>query len=192
MDKLVELVSKSSTLQWVMVGFIALITIMIVVLFIQYNIDRYKGRHAKFLWFEVNAVQPQNKPDVETIVPEPRINAKNVNTGNNYGEIGDKYTGLKQRMVTQDDVNFLSNEIKQFSGRYADKINPAHITLGFPGCKETTNLANQITPFLQKMGFENIIRVNLQTHGSLGIKFAISNAPDNSMMIEIRPADNVA
>src|SRR5690606_29460067 len=121
----------------------------------------------------------------------PNITGKNINTGQNYGEIGDKYTGLKQREVTQEDVQYLTREIDKFSKKYADKINRSHITLGYPGCKETTNLANQIYPVLQRMGFNKIEVCILQTFGVVGRKFGVSNAFDDSIMIEISPAENV-
>jgi hypothetical protein len=41
------------------------------------------------------------------------------------------------------------------------------------------------------MGFNKIEICTLQTFGVIGRKFGVSNAPDNSIMIEIFPADNV-
>lgn len=190
MDKFLDLVSSNQVLLWITVGLLFILALMLIVLFVQYNIDRARGRHAKFLWFEVNAVQPYSTP------PEPQsqqttINGKNVNTGTNHGEIGDKYTGLKQREVTQEDVDYLQREISRFSTEYSDKIVRSHITLGYPGCKETTALANQLVPTLQKMGFNKVVPMTLQTFGVIGRKFGVSNAPDNSLMVEIYPADNV-
>lgn len=190
MDRLIELLLTSQALQWVVIGVFLLVAAMLLILFVQYNIDRAKGRHAKFLWFEVNAMPPQSAKE-EKAAPQPNITGKNINTGQNYGEIGDKYTGLKQREVTQEDVQYLTQEIETFSNRYAEKINRSHITLGYPGCKETTNLANQLYPVLQRMGFNKIEICTLQTFGVVGRKFGVSNAPDNSIMIEIFPADNV-
>lgn len=190
MNRLIELLLTSQTLQWVVIGVFLLIAAMLLILFVQYNIDRAKGRHAKFLWFEVNAMPPQSARE-EKATPQPNITGKNINMGQNYGEIGDKYTGLKQREVTQEDVQYLTQEIEKFSNRYAKKINRSHITLGYPGCKETTNLANQLYPALQRMGFNKIEICILQTFGVAGRKFGVSNAPDNSIMIEIFPADNV-
>jgi len=152
MDRVIELLLTSQALQWAVLGVLLLAAAMLLILFVQYNIDRAKGRHAKFLWFEVNAVRPQSTKEE---APQTSITGKNVNTGQNYGEIGDKYTGLKQREVTQEDVRYLTQEIEKFSKKYADKINRSHITLGYPGCKETSNLANQIYPVLQRMGFNS-------------------------------------
>lgn len=190
MDRFIELVLASQMLQWVAVGVLLLIATMLLILFVQYNIDRARGRHTKFLWFEVNAVQPQSIKE-EQVAHQPSIIGKNINTGQNFGEIGDKYTGLKQREVTQEDVQYLTLEIDKFSKKYADKINRSHITLGYPGCKETTNLANQIYPVLQSMGFNKIEVCMLQTFGVVGRKFGVSNGFDDSIMIEIYPADNV-
>lgn len=191
MDTIIDLVFSNQIMQWVVIVVLSVITIMFFILFIQYNIDRSKGRHAKFLWFEVNAVQPPSKVSEEPKVSNTTINGKNINTGTNFGEIGDKYTGLKQREVTQEDINFLQKEIQRFSTENAGKLINSHITLGFPGCKETTNLANQVYALLQQMGFKHIVPMNLQTYGVIGRKFGVSNAPDNSLMVEIFPADNV-
>ncbi|MBA1276159.1 MULTISPECIES: hypothetical protein [Pseudomonadaceae] len=190
MDRLIELVLTSQALQLVVIGVFLLIAAMLLILFVQYNIDRAKGRHAKFLWFEVNAMPPQSAKEEKT-AHHPNITGKNINTGQNYGEIGDKYTGLKQREVTQEDVQYLAQEIEKFSNRYSEKLNRSHITLGYPGCKETTNLAGQVYLVLQRMGFNKIEICTLQTFGVAGRKFGVSNAPDNSIMIEIFPADNV-
>lgn len=190
MDKFFDLISSNHILLWISAGCLVILTLMFVLLFVQYNIDRARGRHAKFLWFEVNGVQPYNTPP-ETQSQQATINGKNVNTGTNHGEIGDKYTGLKQREVTQEDVEYLQCEISRFSTEYSGKIVSSHITLGYPGCKETTALANQAVPILQKMGFNKIVPITLQTFGVIGRRFGVSNAPDNSLMVEIYPADNV-
>ncbi|GHE22039.1 hypothetical protein [Halomonas urumqiensis] len=191
MDRVIELLLTNQALQWAVLGVLLLAATMLLILFVQYNIDRAKGRHAKFLWFEVNAVPPPQSAIEKQEAPQPSITGKNVNTGQNYGEIGDKYTGLKQREVTQEDVQYLTQEIEEFSKRYAGRINRSHITLGYPGCKETTNLAKQLYPVLKRMGFNKIEVCTLQTFGVAGRKFSVSNAPDNSIMIEIFPADNV-
>jgi len=189
MDRLIELLIASEVFQLVTISVFLLIAAMLLILFVQYNFDRAKGRHAKFLWFEVNALPPQSAKEEKTA--SQLITGKNINTGQNFGEIGDKYTGLKQREVTQEDVQYLTQEIEMFSKKYAEKINRSHITLSYPGCKETTKLASQIYPVLQRMGFNKIEICTLQTFGVVGRKFGVSNAPDNSIMIEIFPADNV-
>ncbi|EJL6746682.1 hypothetical protein NMR85_004007 [Vibrio alginolyticus] len=200
MDKIVVLIEKHEIFQWVLICILVLIFIMLITFFIQYNIDRVKGRHAKFLWFEVNAnhsriKEPETKDSPHETTQEPRpisnVSGKNVNTGTNYGEIGDKYTGLKQRDITSNDIAYLKNEIESFRNKYADRINGNHITVGFPGCKETTNLVHQLIPILNDLGFKNIQRMNLQTYGVVGQKFGVSNAPDDSLMVEVFPADNV-
>ncbi|MBI6406774.1 MULTISPECIES: hypothetical protein [Proteus] len=190
MDKIIELIITNQIFQWMIVGIILVVVVMFVTLFIQYNIDRVKGRYAKFLWFEVNRGWFPSDKEKQTAI-KSSLTGKNINTGQNYGVIGDKYTGLKQREVTSEDVQYLAQDIAKFSKKYADKINHSHITLGYPGCKETTNLANQLHPILKEMGFNKIKECNLQTYGAVGRKFGVSNAPDNSIMIEIFPADNV-
>lgn len=189
MDKLLVKILESNLLLIVALGLLAIVAIMIIILFIQYQIDRAKGKHAKFLWFEVNATQP---PASEAIKPtQPTIIGKNVNTGNNHGQIGDQYTGLKQRELTQSDAEFLKQEIENFSAKYADKINRSHITIGFPGCKETTYLANQAEGLLKHLGYNNFQTMTLQTWGVIGKNFGVSNAPDNTIMVEVYPPDNV-
>lgn len=190
MDKFIELVSSNQALVWSTTVALVIATLMLVVLFFQYNIDRARGRHAKFLWFEVNAVQPYHPPPAPQ-PHQPIINGKNVNTGINHGEIGDKYTGLKQRQVTPEDLEYLQREISRFSTEHFDSLVRSHITLGYPGCKETTALANQLVPMLKNLGFHKIEPMNLQTFGMAGAKFGVSEAPDNSLMVEIYPADNV-
>lgn len=189
MDKFYDLIISNEIIQWILIGFLLLIALMLIILFIQYNIDRAKGRHAKFLWFEVNAGQSlhdKHKQDLGT-----SVHGKNINTGDNYGSIGDKYTGLRQREVTQDDIVLLTNEIRSFAEKHSNEIIETHITLGFPGCKETTNLANKLYPILNRMGYMKIQRCTLLTFGVTGKKFGVSNAFDNSIMIEIYPPDNV-
>ncbi|WP_332406178.1 hypothetical protein MRN18_15480 [bacterium 19MO04SH03] len=200
MDKVIVLIEKYEVLQWALLVILCLIFIMLITFFIQYNIDRSKGRHAKFLWFEVNAghdritepeTQEQSSKNIRDSISTGSVSGKNVNNGTNFGEIGDKYTGLKQRDITRDDIVYLENEIKSFMDKYADRINSNHITIGFPGCKETTNLVHLLIPVLNSFGFKNIQCMNLQTFGVVGKKFGVSNAPDNSLMVEVFPADNV-
>src|SRR5690554_3082179 len=98
MDKVIELLFTSHTHQWLVVGLFVLIAVLLLTFFVQYNIGRAKGRHVKFLWFEVNAIPPQPARKEQAESPSTHINGKNINTGQNYGEIGDKYTDLKQRV----------------------------------------------------------------------------------------------
>jgi hypothetical protein len=163
--------------------------IMLVVLFIQYNLDRRTGRHAKFLWFE-------SKPAPETAQPaasgEAKYeNSKNINEGTNVGRIGDEYTGIEQRTVTNGEIERLVRDIKAFQQRYATKIKEDYITLGYPGDKESTLLTEQIAAGLHANGYTDIRSVTLVTYGVIGKKFSVSNAPDDSVMVEIFPADNV-
>ena len=186
------------------------------ILFIQYNIDRNKGVHAKFLWFEtniqrnqvdstninsaqtdpvkndINVSQGEHKEKISIQSPEKQhIQAKNVNTGNNFGNIGDTYTGIEQRHISENEMEDIISQIKKFESDYSDKINRSHLTIGYPGDKETKILANEIYKGLLKRNVTNVETMMLMTYGVSGKKYGISNAPDNSIMIEIYPADNV-
>ena len=119
------------------------------------------------------------------------INAKNENTGTNNGSIGDIYTGIPQRIFNDDDKRNILSQINQFKSDYSDKIVSTHITIGFPGDKESESFAKQIAEFLSTKGYGNIRPMILQTYGIHGKRFGVSNAPDNSIMIEVYPADNV-
>ena len=131
----------------------------------------------------------KNKKTKNKTLKKNRTNAngKNINTGTNHGIIGDQYTGLKQREITQEDVDFLTNEIAKFSQKNSEKINKSHITIGYPHCKETTYLAQKTHQLLTLMGFKHIETLTLQTFGRTGKTFGVSNAPDNSIMVEIYP-----
>lgn len=189
MDKAIEIIMGNAAIQWTAIAIAGALTLILLILFIQYNIDRARGRHAKFFWVEVNATKDPIPQPYEP--PSPTITGKNINTGTNHGSIGDHYSGLKQRNITQEDIDSISAEINEFSRRHADKINKSHLTIGYPMCKETTNLANQIYPHLQKMGYPKIIGMFLQSYGSTGKMLGVSYAPDNSLMVEIYPPDNV-
>lgn len=119
------------------------------------------------------------------------INAKNVNTGVNTANIGDTYTGIQQRHFSEDDIQELLSQIATFEKNNRDLINHNHLTIGFPGDKETKTLALELVEILNGKGYKNIQPFMLQTYGVTGKLFGVSNAPDNSIMIEIYPADNV-
>ncbi|WP_411566468.1 hypothetical protein ACLIN3_09290 [Pseudomonas orientalis] len=191
MEKIYELLLGSSVLQWIAISLIAMLTIMFVTFFVQYNIDRANGKHAKFLWFEVNDIPKPSIEQPDKTNPLTSIHGKNINTGTNLGSIGDQYVGLKQREITKNDIEYLKDEIHNFSQKHSEKILKSHITVGHPHCKETSNLAKKIYTALQEMGFNNIRTISLHTHGAIGKKFEITNAPDNSIMVAIYPPDNV-
>jgi len=191
MEKTLEIILTDTTLKLIALGLVLLITAMLITFFIQYNLDRAKGRHARFFWFEVNGTQKPKDEKQNTQKNRTNANGKNINTGTNHGIIGDQYTGLKQREITQEDVDFLTNEIAKFSQKNSEKINKLHITIGYPHCKETTYLAQKTHQLLTLMGFKHIETLTLQTFGRTGKTFGVSNAPDNSIMVEIYPPDNV-
>jgi len=117
--------------------------------------------------------------------------SKNVNLGTNYGHIGDRYSGIKQRTFTEYELNSLIQEIESFSEKYGEKINKNHITIGFAGDKESLILANKVAEGLTKKGYEKIEVMTLITYGVTGKKVGVSNAPDDTILIEIFPSDNV-
>lgn len=224
MDWLNELL-KQPIIKWTIFVILVIFAGFIIIFFIQYNIDRTKGKHAKFLWFESNIPTTENytltdtkgrnnelqnhkKAKVENVNPPPDntaeknvnlkpkeenvtiTNSKNVNTGKNYGNIGDTYTGIEQRHFTNQDAKELIVDIEQFKIKYKDKIDSSHITIGYPGDKESKIVAAEAEQILKKNGFPNIQISILKTYGVTGKLFGISNAPDNSILVEIFPADN--
>lgn len=184
MEKLIDAFSNTE----IRVVIISAIGIGLLLL-ILHIINWKKGKHSKFLWFEANG----NNSEQEEIVEQNSFNnCKNINMGVNHGQIGDTYNGIKQREFTASDKALILQDISNFKNKYKDKINSDHITIGYPGCKETSFLADQIQLFLIQNGFKKIEKMCLMTHGVIGKKFGISNAPDNSILIEIYSPDNVA
>lgn len=118
------------------------------------------------------------------------IYGKNINTGENYGHIGDKYEGIKQRVFTVEDFESLRSQINEFKSKYSDKINDDHITIGNPGDKESTVYSQQIYNALTQNGF-NVEIMTLQTFGYVDKDFSVSNAPDDTVLVEVFQAPNV-
>lgn len=121
---------------------------------------------------------------------EKFIYGKNINTGNNYGHIGDQYKGIEQRIFTESDNEQLLKEINEFQERYSDKINESHLTIGNPGDKESTIYCQQINNALKKAGY-NVQIMGLMTQGFMDKNFSVSNAPDDTVLIEVFQAPNV-
>lgn len=119
------------------------------------------------------------------------IAGKNINTGTNYGHIGDVHKGIEQRHFSENDAVRLVDEIQKFRKQHANEINHSHITIGYPGDKESTIVAQEAEKILRARGYSNIEAMILVTYGTSGKLFGISNAPDNSVLVEIYPADNV-
>lgn len=125
-----------------------------------------------------------------TMSEEKFFFGKNINTGNNYGHIGDKYEGTKQRIFTEEDYSKLINQIEDFNKKNASKINHSHITIGNPGDKESTIYSNQIYDALTHFGHK-VEMSSLQTFGYVDKNFSVSNAPDGTILIEVFQAPNV-
>lgn len=115
---------------------------------------------------------------------------KNINTGNNYGHIGDNYNGIRQRIFTREDLKGLIDEINDFKEKYSGKINPNHLSIGNPGDKESTIYCQQIYNALTENGF-NVEIMGLMTMGFVDKNFSVSNAPDNTILIEVYKSPNV-
>lgn len=189
MEIITELFSHA-VIRFTLIVVLSIASLMLVVFFIQYNVDRIKGRHAKFLWFETKPVEQVVMAGIQ-VAPAAEIhNSKNVNTGSNWGSIGDTYTGISQRHLEGDDVTALVAQIESFRMEHRDKIRHAHITVGQPGDKESTILANEIAAALIARGY-SIVPAVLMTYGVTGKNWGVSNAPDDSVMVEVYPADNV-
>ncbi|HSH24258.1 MAG TPA: hypothetical protein VLA13_01780 [Massilibacterium sp.] len=118
------------------------------------------------------------------------IYGKNINTGENYGHIGDRYEGIKQRIFTEEDFESLRSQIDDFKSKYSEKINDDHITIGNPGDKESTIYSQQIYNALTQNGFDVEI-MTLQTFGYIDKDFSVSNAPDDTVLVEVFQAPNV-
>lgn len=212
---------KSPLIKWLFIIAFILILGMLITFFIQYNIDRTKGRSARFLWFESKPIDridtietnkhlPTQLPvdrEKETKTPttssiinntttenDNSINiqdSKNINTGTNYGNIGDVYKGIEQRHFKEEDAKTLIAEIENFKRQHGSKINVSHMTIGYPGDKESTIVAKEVEQILKANGYSNIEFMILITHGISGRLFDVSNAPDDTILIGIYPADNV-
>ncbi|MBC9798084.1 hypothetical protein [Sinomicrobium weinanense] len=189
--EIINKILEDKVLKTTFLVLVIIIVLIFVVFLVQYNIDRSRGVHAKFLWFESNIPSKQNENTEKKEPPIKIDDSKNVNTGTNLGNIGDTYEGIEQRHVTNGDAEILLNEIKNFRESYSGKINYSHITIGYPGDKESIILAQEVEILLRNNGYDKIEPMILQTYGVTGKKFGISNAPDNSIMVEIYPADNV-
>jgi len=217
---------KQPLIKWTLFSLLIIVSIVFVTFFVQYNIDRAKGKHAKFLWFETNIpaqemqILNSNKGDKQpkdtTLKEESKegnkilkntdvmgkkenpvkqnvtiSHSKNVNTGENYGRIGDTYKGIEQRHFTEKDAKELITQIEQYKITFKGKIDTTHITIGYPGDKESKIVAIEAEKILRKNGFNNIQVSTLLTYGVTGKLFGVSNAPDKSILVEIYPADNV-
>lgn len=170
---------------------IVILAIIVIIIFIVISIISWKnGNNIKIFGFEINNNKTKSTMN-ENELSKMFINAKNVNTGTNYGSIGDVYNGIKQRHLTDADKANLLGELNEFIRKYDSKINKSHITIGCPGDKESSVFANEVAHFIYEQGYRKIEKTVLMTFGVVGKKFGVSNAPDDTIMIEIFPSDNV-
>lgn len=85
------------------------------------------------------------------------IFGKNVNTGTNYGHIGDKIEGVQPRIFTENDLENLLQEINIFMSQHGNLVKNDQIVVGIPGDAESTNYGNQIGNALLRSGYKNVI-----------------------------------
>lgn len=122
---------------------------------------------------------------------EKYIYGKNVNTGTNYGHIGDKFEGIKPRELSLQDFNNLEREIQQFKASNSHLINNnSYITIGVPGDNESHFFANQIYNALTQNGYA-VQMAAFQRYGYTIGNYEVSNAPDGTVMICIFAASNI-
>src|SRR5690606_33435599 len=91
---------------------------------------------------------------------------------------------IEQRHFQQADARKLLSEIEDFKKQNENKIDYSHITIGYPGDKESTILAQEAEQILRANGYNYIEAMILVTYGISGRLFGVSNAPDNSILIE--------
>lgn len=84
--EIISEIMKDDILKYTILIIVMVFVIIIIIFFIQYNIDRIHGKHAKFLWFECN--KNEAKSD-EANSKKNVVIGKNINTGYNNGKIGD-------------------------------------------------------------------------------------------------------
>lgn len=71
---------ENETIRYIVLSIVGLTIAMLVILFIVHLKKVRGGQHSKFLWFETGQ-KPEKKGN--------RVRGKNVNTGTNFGKIGD-------------------------------------------------------------------------------------------------------
>lgn len=75
---------ENNVLRNILITIIVIILIVFIILFIIHLVKISKGQYSKFLWFESNVAQISNE-----IKDSQKIKGKNINTGSNFGKIGD-------------------------------------------------------------------------------------------------------
>lgn len=76
---------ETEEIRYIILSLIVIAIIMIIILFINHMKKSKKGEHSKFFWMESNSTP---KPE-ENSKEAQSIKGKNINTGKNYGKIGD-------------------------------------------------------------------------------------------------------
>jgi len=85
--KIIDKVIDNEALMIFSIIILTIFLIMIIIFFINFLVDRKKGKYAKFLWFETN--KNISEPNKEIVESKKTTSGKNINTGINYGNIGD-------------------------------------------------------------------------------------------------------
>lgn len=75
---------ENNVLRNIAISILSIILIIIIVLFIIHLVKTSRGQYSKFLWFESTVAQVPNQTKDSQI-----IKGKNINTGSNFGKIGD-------------------------------------------------------------------------------------------------------
>lgn len=76
---------ENETVRYIVLFVLAILIIMLIILFINHLIKTKNGDYSKFFWIENNTKENSNDPKPNTT----NIRGKNINTGKNYGKIGD-------------------------------------------------------------------------------------------------------
>ncbi len=118
------------------------------------------------------------------------IFGKNINTGTNYGHIGDKIEGVKPRIFTENDLNALINEIKLFRSENQNLIENDIISIETTNDAESHNFANQIQNVLTNAGYE-VARASYLSSRSLNVDIEITDNPLKSVAVRIQPIPNL-
>lgn len=80
-----EYIWETKEIRYILLSLLAIVIIMIIILFIIHLKKSKRGEHSKFFWIESNSTpKPEEKSQGTQL-----IKGKNINTGKNFGKIGD-------------------------------------------------------------------------------------------------------
>lgn len=82
------------------------------------------------------------------------------------------------------EVEELIQKLQDFITEHEDKIKEDHITIGLPGTPNSLGIAEELEDILVDNGY-SVRRTSLQTFNPPNKKYDISNAPDDSVMVEL-------